>query len=192
MCIYCRRNHKTKFCDIITKPEIHKEILFKDMRCFICMKKGHSAKPCRNTMKCFKCSGCHHVAVCAFQNIDSGNPLQLQEDHSTTSNLINVPKNDLIFLQTARAKASSVDERNCQNFRILFDNGSQLSYISPQAAKNLNLKSLGKKDIVVKIFGNVKALKKLDMVQFAVKSKDENVNIYINAFVTDICYLVEH
>ena len=56
-------------------------------------------------------------------------------------------------------------------------------YISPQAAKNLNLKSLIK-DIVVKIFSNAKALKKLDMVQFAVKSKDEHV--------TDICYLVEH
>ena len=67
-----------------------------------------------------------------------------------------------------------------------------MSYISPQAAKNLNLKSLGKKDIVVKIFGNVKALKKLDMVQFAVKCKDENLNTYINAFVTDICYPVEH
>ena len=191
MCIFCHRNHKTKFCDIITKPEIRKEILFKERHCFICMKKGHSAKQCRNTMKCFNCSGRHHVVVCTFQNRDSGNPLQPQEGHST-SNLINVPKNDSIFLQTARAKVSSVDERNCQSFRILFDNRSQLSYISPQAAKNLNLKSLGKKDIVVKIFGNVKALKKLDMVQFAVKSKDENVNIYINAFVTDICYLVEH
>ena len=48
-----------------------------------------------------------------------------------------------------------------------------MSYISPQAAKNINLKSLGKKDIVVEIFGNVKALKKLGMVQFALKSKDE-------------------
>ena len=63
-------------------------------------------------------------------------------------------------------------------------------YISPQATKNLNLKSLGKKDIVVKTFSNVKALKNLDMVQFAVKSKDENLNIYINAFVSDICYPV--
>ena len=30
------------------------------------------------------------------------------------------------------------------------------------------------------------------MVQFAVKNKDENLNIYVNAFVTDICYAVEH
>ena len=124
-----------------------------------------------------KCSGRHHVAVCTFQNRDSGNPWQSPENHSTTSNLINVPKNDSIFLQV-----SSVDESNCQNLKILFDNRSQLSYISPQAAKNLNLKSLGKKDIVVKIFGNVKALKKLDLVQFAVKNKDENLNIYINVF----------
>ena len=85
MCIFCRRNHKTNFCDIIAKPEIRKEILFKEKHCFICMKKGHSAKQCRNTMKFFKCSGRHHVAVCTFQNRDSGNLLQPQEDHSTTS-----------------------------------------------------------------------------------------------------------
>ena len=83
-----------------------------------------------------------------------------QEDQSITSNLINAPKNNSIFLQTALVKVSLVDERNCQNFRILFDNRSQLLYISPQAAKNLKLKSLGKKDIVVKIFDKVKTLKK--------------------------------
>ena len=30
------------------------------------------------------------------------------------------------------------------------------------------------------------------MVPFAVKNKDEHLNVYINAFVTDICYPVEH
>ena len=30
VCIFCRRNHKTKSCDIITKPETRKEILFDD------------------------------------------------------------------------------------------------------------------------------------------------------------------
>ena len=58
------------------------------------------------------CSGRHHVAVCTFQNRDSGNPWQSPENHSTTSNLINVPKNDSIFLQV-----SSVDESNCQNLK---------------------------------------------------------------------------
>ena len=82
-------------------------------------------------------------------------------------NLINVPKNDSIFLQNAQAKVRLVDERICHTFRTLFDSGTQLSYISPQAAKNLNLKPIEKKDIVVKIFGNVKALKELDMVEFA-------------------------
>ena len=110
MCIFCRRNHKTKFCDLITKLEILKEILFKERRCFICIKRGHSAKQRRNTMKYFKCSGHSHVAVSNFQNRDSSNHLQAQEDHSTTSNLINIPKNDSIFLQTEWAKVSLVDE----------------------------------------------------------------------------------
>ena len=34
MWIFFRQNHKTRFCDIITKPEIHKQILFKERRCF--------------------------------------------------------------------------------------------------------------------------------------------------------------
>ena len=66
------------------------------------MKKGHSAKHCRNIMKCFKCNGRHHVTVCTFQN------------------RVNVPKNDSIFLQTAPTRVISVDEKNCQKFRILF------------------------------------------------------------------------
>ena len=61
-------------------------------------------------MKYFKCSGHSHVAVSNFQNRDSSNHLQAQEDHSTTSNLINIPKNDSIFLQTEWAKVSLVDE----------------------------------------------------------------------------------
>ena len=60
-------------------------------------------------MKYFKCGGRHHVAVCTFENRDFRDPLELQENHSTTSNLINVPKNDSIFLQTARVKVSSVN-----------------------------------------------------------------------------------
>ena len=137
------------------------------------MEKRLSTKQRRNTMKFWKCSWCNHVAVCTFQNRDSGNPLQPEENNGTSSHLINVPQNYLIFLQTTRTKVGLADEKNCQTFGILFHNWSQLSYISPQAAKNINLKSLGKKDIVVEIFGNVKALKKLGMVQLALKSKDE-------------------
>ena len=69
-------------------------------------------------MKCIMCSGLHHVAVCNFQNRDSSIPLEPQEDYRTTSNLINVLRNDPIFLQIAWTKVSSVDERNCQNFKI--------------------------------------------------------------------------
>ena len=35
-------------------------------------------------------------------------------------------------------------------------------------------------------------MKKLDIVQLVIKSKDENLNTYINGFITDICHPVEH
>ena len=104
---------------------------------------------------------------------------------------MNVNKIDSILLQTARAKVCSTDEKECQNLRLLFDSGSQLSYISPRARNKLKLKTLGTKDVSLKTFGNMKDKKVFDRVNFAVKSRDGNLNIYVNAFVSDICYPIE-
>ena len=58
-CIFCGRNHISGRCDIITKTEFRKDILFKEKKCFVCMKFGHVAQKCRTEMKCFKCKGRH-------------------------------------------------------------------------------------------------------------------------------------
>ena len=48
-CIFCRRNdHRSADCDILTQPEKRKDILFKEKKCFICMKSNHIAKQCRS------------------------------------------------------------------------------------------------------------------------------------------------
>ena len=43
----------------------------------------------------------------------------------------------------------------------------------------------------LKTVGNMKDKKVFDRVNFAVKSRDGNLNIYVNAFVSDICYPIE-
>ena len=105
--------------------------------------------------------------------------------------MITVSKVNTVLLQTARANISSVNENRCENLRILFDSGSQLSYISPSAKRKLQLETLDRKEIVLKTFGNSKQHKIMDQVRFAVKSSDNNLNIYVSAFVSDICYPVE-
>ena len=74
----------------------------------------------------------------------------------------------------------------------MLDPGSQFTYITPEAKSKLKLKSLGVKNVVVKTFGNKKETKPLEKVKFAIKSKDGNLNIYMEAFVSSICFPVEN
>ena len=65
--------------DIITKPDVRKNILKTEKRRFNCLKQGHLFSDCRSNLKCFKCDGNQHVAVCTFKPTkkedtdDSGN-----------------------------------------------------------------------------------------------------------------------
>ena len=68
VCIFCSRKHQSKHCNIVSNPETRKNILAKEKRCFVCMKFGHIASKCRNDLKCYKCKGRHHVAVCTFKS----------------------------------------------------------------------------------------------------------------------------
>ena len=54
-------------CDIITTPEVRKNILKTEKRCFKCLKQVHLVSNCRSNFKCSKCDGSHHIAVCTFK-----------------------------------------------------------------------------------------------------------------------------
>ena len=111
--------------DIITKPDVRKNILKTEKRCFNCLKQGHLFSDCRSNFKCFKCAGNQHVAVCTFRPTkkedtdDSGNQVN-QTANNYASSSFQVFKNDSILLQTARADVFSADERQTKNIRILF------------------------------------------------------------------------
>ena len=100
-------------------------------------------------------------------------------------------KNESILLQTARADVFSPDERQTKNIRILFDNGAQLNRISPKTCRDLKLFPTDKKEISIKAFGKQVPLKTMHIVQVAIKAKNSDMEIYINAFVSDMCYPLE-
>ena len=47
MCIFCRRNHSSTRCDIVTDPKVRKQIIINDKRCFVSLRLGHNAKACQ-------------------------------------------------------------------------------------------------------------------------------------------------
>ena len=126
-------------------------------------------------------------------------PSKSKDDNETSTSIsgshseseVDLCKVNTVLLQTARAQVSSVDEKKSENLRILFDCASQLSYITPAARKLLNLKTITKKTVNIKSFGERKDKKEVDVVKFAVKSKDGGMNIYVNALVSDTCLPID-
>ena len=63
-CTYCRMNHASNSCTTVTNVAARKEILKRHGRCFVCLRRGYISRNCPSNIKCFKCSGRHHVSIC--------------------------------------------------------------------------------------------------------------------------------
>ena len=55
-----------------------------------------------------------------------------------------------MLLQTAVANVQLSDKSESRNFRLLFDIGAQLHYVSPKVKVFLNLEIKAKKEVVLK------------------------------------------
>ena len=67
--------------------------------------------------------------------------LDIRENESLTS--VASTTNVSVMLQTASVKVKAQAQSRYQNCRLLFDNCSQLSYITPELCEKLNLQSIG-------------------------------------------------
>ena len=83
------------------------------------------------------------------------------------------------------ADVCSTGGKKVSKLRILFDGGSQMSYITPRARNILELETLDKKQMFIKAaFGGSKTNKNLELVKFYVKTKVSGLSISVNAFVS--------
>ena len=65
--MFCKQQHPTASCHVVTNKMARKKCLKKQGRCLICLKKSHLARDCRSKISCFKCSGRHHVSLCEIE-----------------------------------------------------------------------------------------------------------------------------
>ena len=64
-----------------------------------------------------------------------------------------------MLLQTAVANIYLSDKSESRAFRLLFDSGAQLSYVSPKVKAFLNPEIKAKKEVVLKTFVKTRVLK---------------------------------
>ena len=53
-CTYCTQSHPSNSCKMVTNPAARKNILIKQGRCFVCLRKDHLSKNCPSKHECFK------------------------------------------------------------------------------------------------------------------------------------------
>ena len=208
-CTFCRGSHSTAECNVVTDIQERKNILKRQGRCFLCLRRGgHLAKNCTSNIKCFNCNLNHHVALChkRYSGISEVKlpqvgsvstsrhkaepetvPTENTAATKTANNYVDCQDTFTVqttLLQTAICVVSNplCPERETK-VRVLLDQGSQLSYITSQLKEKLNLPVLGKENMIIKTFGagsNEDSITVCDVASMKIKNPKSGFLIDIN------------
>jgi len=118
---------------------------------------------CFKTKKCRNCDGKHHQSICARIDTpaeDQRNPnrnenLKESQNETTTVTMTtttNSMTKGTVLLQTAICMV--VNSSHSIPVRMLFDNGSQRSYVSSSVSSRLNLKPVKSENLRINTFGD--------------------------------------
>ena len=126
-CVFCRLPHPSAKCDKITEVHARVNILRKGARCFLCLQQGHMQRDCDKKYTCHKCNKKHHISLCTKDTKTSTE--ERNTDKPTTTAVTMETSNEEILLQTATAHVTDTLGKESIACRILFDTGSQRTYI---------------------------------------------------------------
>ena len=133
--VFCsKNNHTSNKCLKTSEPIARKEIAEQKRLYFLCLEKGHLVVFCKLKCYCNKCRGKHNIAICTLSK-DKTNPSSpVSTADAETSRNFSTNKNN-ILLQTASVSVCGVDNNKLDNVPLLFDCGSQRSYVSDKTIK---------------------------------------------------------
>lgn len=192
-CYYCQQSHLASACKNVVSVEDRKRILREAGRCFVCLRRGHVVRQCTSRGRCPHCRGRHHGSICSGQKPTSENPKPPDTGGSVptrtappgtnpaatpfkpaTSTALWTSSSQAVLLQTAQATAFNPDSpgTSCR-VRIVFDCGSQRSYVTEQVARDLSLSAEGEQPLMILTFGsNQEQTRVCKLVNVGLASKD--------------------
>ena len=179
-CVYCSGRHYSASCEKIVPCEGRKKVLSESGRCFDCLWKGHNAKDCNNARKCRHCQGRHHQSICSRnQKVESAKPTEQPKNEESTTTATKICKGT-VLLQTARAKATN-GVRSVP-VRVLFDTGSQRSYITNSTQAKLKLEPLRKETLYLNTFGDNKCKRQnCEIYKFNIEKQNGSEEVEVTA-----------
>ena len=188
-CVYCKAKHFSASCEAIKEVTARLDILHKEGRCFLCLSRGHRVNSCTSTRRCRKCNQKHHQSICKTTN-ESSAPnaaAEANQEPPTTnqSTALNVQCQSRVLLQTARTLARTADSNELLPVRILFDGGSERSYITTDLKKRLKLSPVKTEIIYLNTFGGEQHSKRqCELVKVNLQGREEELEVYALSFPT--------
>ena len=170
-CVFCNEQHLSINCSKITDVKERKTLIQKAKFCFCCLKPGHQAKTCDKN--CRKCGGHHHQTICFRNSSVEGKP---NESSETSSLSASAKSKETVLMMTASAYVYGSDMSQRTKVTILFDSGSQRSYVSEKLARQLTLDAKAKETVNLNTFGSTK-YSKLTLNSVVVNVEVENSEI---------------
>ena len=169
-CVYCGQGHHSETCKSVSDIEERKQWLKKAGRCFICLRKFHIQRNCRSALRCSVCNERHHISICQKA---SCRPTQTGTSDETTSSMyasIRTP----VLLQTTRVRVlNPADPDNTLETRLLFDSGSQRSYVTNHLKDQLRLKKRSSDTLMIRTFGSTEERVQIcDIVDLIITSRN--------------------
>jgi hypothetical protein len=194
-CIFCDKPHKSSECYTAQKmPLDEKNIIVKDNKCcFCCLQPGHGIKSCKNNLKCPLCKKRHVLIMCP--NFHSNNRPNLTnhdksstdvlkpetkatcsqaEDNVLSNSPISNRPNPRVFMQTLTANLRNPNNNTIVPVRLLFDTGSERSYIVQNVASLMKYEPLGQESLVHSLFGNIKTAENIHQKYRAYLTSKDN------------------
>ena len=134
----------------------------------------HGIRDCRSKAKCYKCRSVrHHTAICNTGGTLVSNTQQYmdinREKTSPDNKVALITSNKhAVLLQTIRVSATNVGETEKVRVNVIFDGGSQRTYLSKKLVQMLSLKPMGEQEMRISAFGEAdgKLVKVTNIVLF--------------------------
>ena len=185
-CAFCKGNHYSDKCETITDICSRKESLRRSGKCFVCLKTGHMSRHCSMIKTCFHCKEKgHNSALCekksSFITGDSSSVPQSTQNYATV-------RNNKLLLKTAEARVYNDSLNDYTTARVLFDEGSQRSYVSDRLCNLLKLKTIDTETLSLGIFGST-LTKPRTMQEVILHLADKNSNKSIQIDALSVPYI---
>ncbi|VDM95137.1 unnamed protein product, partial [Onchocerca ochengi] len=170
-CIFCTRDHWDSECDIYPTANSRRNRLKLLKKYPICFKDSHNGEGCKIKKRCFYCKAPHNSALCDDRNTASNSLVhsKVKDDHENPRNphkkdcsasfynsiyttRTNTKKETLLLCKEVEVFNPTQPQRR-KKALVLFDIGSQLSFISQKLSHQLKLTESDKQIMKITPFG---------------------------------------